>query len=39
MVALVNALEKAYGIRIRAADLTLENFDSVNRIASYLNRE
>lgn len=38
MVTLVVALEKKFGIKVRATDLTLENFDNPVRIAEYLER-
>jgi len=38
MVTLVIALEKKFGIKVRATDLTLENFDNPVRITEYLER-
>lgn len=38
MVTLVAALEKKFGIKVRATDLTLENFDNSGRIAEFLER-
>jgi acyl carrier protein len=38
MVTLVVALEKKFGIKVRATDLTLENFDNPVRIAEFLER-
>lgn len=38
MVTLVVALEKKFGIKVRATDLTLENFDNPVRIAAFLER-
>jgi acyl carrier protein len=36
MVDLILLIEKAYGFRIGAADLTLENFDSISRIEAFI---
>lgn len=38
MITLVVALEKKFGIKVRATDLTLENFDNPVRIAEFLER-
>jgi acyl carrier protein len=36
MVTLVTAVEGAAGIKVRATDVTLANFDSVGRILGYV---
>jgi acyl carrier protein len=37
MISVVTCLEKSFGIRVRPVDITLENFDSLDRIARYVN--
>lgn len=38
LVALMTLLEKRAGVKIRPMDLTLDNFDSIDRILAYLAR-
>ena len=38
LVTLMTRLEQQVGIRIGPADVTLENFDSINRILTFLAR-
>ena len=39
MMNIIGFIEAQTGIDVRAADVTLENFDSVQRIADYVARE
>ena len=35
MVSLVSFVEKSYGVRVKPTDVTLENFDSIERILRF----
>lgn len=38
MMSLINFIEERAGVQVAAQDVTLENFDSVDRILAYLKK-